>query len=62
MGYFKLIPYVFLLIAIIFTIDSVIRLRNGEDALITILFAAGAVFMFFFKRYQYRNFNKNTRK
>jgi c-di-AMP phosphodiesterase-like protein len=62
MGYFKLIPYVFLLIAVVFLIDAITRLNNGEDPIISFLFTAVAIFMFFFRRHHYKKFDSNSKK
>lgn len=62
MGYFKLIPYLFLVFATLFLIDAIVRLNNGEDPIISFLFSGVAVFMFFFRRRYYRRFNDTDKK
>ena len=60
--YFKLFPYVFLILAGFFLYDGIEKMRNGENALITFLFIGALIFMFFFQKWKYRNFtggNKN---
>lgn len=62
MGYFKLIPYLFLVFAALFLVDAIVRLNNGEDPLISFLFTGVAVFMFFFRKRYYKKFDDSNRK
>ena len=62
MGYFKLIPYLFLVVAALFLIDAVVRLNNGEDPVISFIFTAAAIFMFFFRRRSYKRYTDSDRK
>lgn len=55
-------PYLFLVIAALFLIEAITKLNNGEDSVLYFLFTGAAIFMFFFKRYQYRKFGNGTKK
>lgn len=48
----KYIPYTFLVLAVLFVFDGVENLNanNQGKAILSFLFGAGAVFMFFFRR------------
>ncbi|RDI15861.1 hypothetical protein [Flavobacterium sp. AG291] len=54
--YFKIFPYVFLILGVLFLYDAVTRLRSGEDAVVSFLFVGALIFMFFFQRWKYRKF------
>ena len=62
MGYFKLIPYLFLIFAALFLIDAIVRLNDGENPVISFVFTAVAIFMFFFRRRYYKKFNDSDKK
>ena len=62
MGYFKLIPYLFLVFATLFLIDGIVRLNNGENPVISFLFTGVAIFMFFFRRKYYKKFENRDNK
>lgn len=62
MGYLKYMAYLYLFIAIVFAIDGVVRLNNGEDSLISFLFAGVGVFMFFFRKNSYKKFQDRAPK
>jgi len=42
--------YLYLALAVLFLYDAVERLQNGQNSVLSFLFAALAVFMFFFRR------------
>lgn len=60
--YFKYTPYLYLIAAIAFLIDGIIRLVDKEDPYISFAFVAIAIFMFFFRRWNYRNINRRNQK
>jgi len=60
MKYFKIIPYLFLILAGLFLYDAIEKTREGEDPLISFLFTGVAIFMFFFRRRNYRKFDNNN--
>ena len=62
MGYFKLIPYLFLVFAIIFFIDAIARLNSGDNPFLSFLLSGLAVFMFFFRKKQYKRFENRNKK
>jgi uncharacterized membrane protein len=62
MGYFKLIPYLFLVFAALFLIDGIVRLNEGENPVISFLFTGVAIFMFFFRRKYYKRFENKDNK
>jgi divalent metal cation (Fe/Co/Zn/Cd) transporter len=54
MTYFKIIPWFFLAFAALFLYEGITRLNTGEDPVIPFLFTGVGIFMFFFKKWQYR--------
>jgi hypothetical protein len=54
MVYLKYVSYLYLAIAAFFIFEGVRAILNNEDSIIMFVLAAGAVFMFFFRR----NFQK----
>ncbi|MXN92218.1 hypothetical protein GR160_13395 [Flavobacterium sp. Sd200] len=62
MGYLKYMAYVYLIMAAVFAIDGVVRLNNGEDSLISFLFAGVAVFMFFFRKSSHKKYHNRQPK
>lgn len=61
MGYLKFIPYLYIVFALFFIYDAVIKLQNGEDAVISFIFAGIALFMFFFRRANAKKFGNRDR-
>ncbi|RZJ76084.1 MAG: hypothetical protein EOO45_03535 [Flavobacterium sp.] len=59
--YFKIVPYLFLLFAALFLIDAIVRLNEGENAIISFAFTGVAIFMFFFRRKYYKRFDKSNK-
>lgn len=59
MAYFKYIPYVFLLIAIMFTVDGIMRYNEGGDGLPQLLLAGAGVAFFFIRRKSYSRYNNS---
>jgi len=57
MGYFKIVPYLFLVFAALFLVDAIRRLNEGENPVISFLFTGVAIFMFFFRRRYYKKFD-----
>ncbi|ESU29643.1 hypothetical protein FLJC2902T_01150 [Flavobacterium limnosediminis JC2902] len=55
------VHYVYLVMAVLFAYDGIVRLQNGENALLSFLFAAGAVFMFFFRRHFSNKIKSNSK-
>jgi hypothetical protein len=47
--------------AILFVYDGIVRVQNKENAILSFLFAAGAVFMFFFRRHFSEKIKNNTK-
>jgi hypothetical protein len=64
MGYLKLIPYLFLVAGIVFFVSGIDRYNSGDDYIISFLFSGLAIFMFFFRRWQYKKFSNrdNTKE
>ena len=62
MGYLKYISYLYLVMALVFAIDGVIRLTEGRDAIVNFLFAGLGIFMFFFRKRSYNNYQDRTPK
>lgn len=61
MGYLKFIPYLYIIFALVFTYDTIVRLNAGENAIISITFVVLAVFMFFFRRNQAKKIADRTK-
>lgn len=53
-------PYLFLLFAVIFLIDGIVRLSDNENPVLSFILSAAAIFMFFLRRRQYRRFNNRN--
>lgn len=51
MGYLKYVSYLYLVVAVFFLYDAIMRIQAGESPLIGFLLAGLAVFMFFFRRW-----------
>lgn len=49
MSYLKIVSYVYLAVAAFFIYDGIMRVLAGENYVISFLFAALAIFMFFFR-------------
>jgi hypothetical protein len=62
MGYLKYMAYLYLVMAVVFAVDGVVKLNNGENAVISFLFAGVGVFMFFFRKNSYKKFQDRTPK
>lgn len=60
--YFKIVPYLFLLLGIFALADAIMRINEGRDPIISFAFAALAVFMFFLRRKQYRRYGNNPKQ
>ncbi|MEW5676887.1 hypothetical protein ABGT15_11295 [Flavobacterium enshiense] len=54
----KFTHYLYLVIALLFLIDAIDKLQNNENAIVSFLFVAVAVFMFFFRRSFLNRMNK----
>lgn len=60
MRYLKIVSYLYLVVAVAFAYDGVMKMQEGRDYLISFLFAGVAVFMFFFRmRFANRQQNRN---
>ncbi len=63
MGFLKYIHYVYILFAIMFVYDGFERLQKSEPhPWLSFIIAAGAVFMFFFRRKFSRKFEDRYKK
>ncbi|MFP9099533.1 hypothetical protein ACLI09_10800 [Flavobacterium sp. RHBU_24] len=62
MVYTKYIPYLFLIIALVFGYTSVERYREGGDGLPHLLLSVCAVGYFFVKRYMYKQRYNNPKQ
>lgn len=62
MGYLKYMAYIYLVMALVFVVDGIVRVNDGEDALISFLFAGVGVFMFFFRKSSYKKFQERNPK
>lgn len=51
MGILKYVHYIYLLLAVLFVYDGIVKLNSGEGSpWLTFAFAAACIFMFFFRR------------
>lgn len=50
MKFYKFTLYLYLVFGLFFIYDSFIKFQAGEDYLISVAFAAVAIFMFFFRK------------
>lgn len=62
MGYLKYMAYIYLVMAVLFAVDGFVKLNDGENAIISFLFAGVGVFMFFFRRNSYKKIHDRTPK
>ena len=61
--YFKFFEIAYLVIAIVFTVETVLRWNSDRTkALIFLLFAVLALFMYFFRKKYRKRFEKHDRK
>lgn len=51
MGVLKYVHYLYIVVAVLFVYEGVTQLQAGENYIISFLFAAAALFMFFFRRH-----------
>jgi len=56
MGYLKFIPFLYIIFVFFFIYDAILKLQNGEDPVISFVFAGIALFMFFFRRSNAKKF------
>ena len=62
MSYLKFTPYLYLILGIYLVIDSVINWNNpAENAQLTLLFAAIAIFLFGFRRRYAKRFEEKKK-
>lgn len=50
--------YLYLILFVLFLLDGIDRVQKGENAVVSFLFAAMAVFMFFFRKRFSNRMNK----
>lgn len=50
MGILRHVHYLYLVVAILFIVEGIVKLRAGESYVVHFLFALAAIFMFFFRR------------
>ncbi|MDR7208303.1 hypothetical protein [Flavobacterium piscis] len=63
MGYLKYTQYVYLVFAVYFIYDGIIKLNADNDAFwLSFAIAVMAIFMFFFRRKFARKFDDNKKK
>lgn len=49
MGYLKIVSYLYLVVAVFFIYDGIMKIKTEESYVLSFLFAGLAVFMFFFR-------------
>lgn len=60
--YFKYTPYLYLVAALFFLFDGIMRINEGRAPYISFAFVAVALFMFFFRRWSYRKYTGRNQK
>lgn len=58
MGFLKIFHYVYLIFAVYFCYDAFEKYQQNQNVVMSLILAAAALFMFFFRR----NFNNKYRK
>lgn len=61
MKFLQYIHYMYLILAVLFIYDGIVKVQNNENPIMIFLFAAAAVFMFFF-RWHFSKKIKNNNK
>ena len=61
MNFVKYIPYFYIVFALFFLYDVYLRYTNNENYIISLVFVAVAIFMFFFRR-RFNDKLKNRQK
>lgn len=62
MNYLKFTQYAYLIAGVLFAFDAFSRSQKGENYIISIVFAAVCVFMFFFRRNFGKKFEERNKK
>jgi positive regulator of sigma E activity len=63
MGYLKYTQYAYLIIAVLFIYDAIMRINAGENTpWLSFVIAGVGVFMFFFRRKFSRKFDNHNKK
>lgn len=57
MGYLKYISYLYLVFAVAFLVDGILKVIDGGTYIISFAFAGVALFMFFFRRKYSKKFS-----
>lgn len=57
MGYLKYVSYLYLVFALAFLIDGIMKVNEGSNGIISFVFAGLATFMFFFRRKYSKKFS-----
>ncbi len=47
----RYVHYLYLVMAILFLYEGIVKIQEGENPIVVFLFAAVAIFMFFFRRH-----------
>jgi len=64
MNYLKFTSYAYIIVAILFAVEAFIKFQDGETnkAILMALFAAGSVFLYFFRRNFAKKFEERNKK
>lgn len=57
----KYVHYVYLIMALLFVYDGITKYQNNENPILLFLFAAVALFMFFFRRHFSKKIQDNNK-
>lgn len=58
--YFKYMPYLFLIVAVLFVVEGISKYNEGADVLPYIILAVAAVGFFFIRRKSYKRFERKN--
>jgi hypothetical protein len=61
MKIYKYFYYVYLIMAIFFLYDAYVRITENQNSILSFLFAALAIFMFFFRRHFSNKIQNNSK-
>ncbi|CAM3508252.1 PEP-CTERM protein-sorting domain-containing protein [Flavobacterium saliperosum] len=57
----RYIHYLYLVMAILFLYEGIVKIQHHESPVVVFLFAAVAIFMFFFRRHFSNKFKNNSK-
>jgi hypothetical protein len=61
MKIFHYVHYLYLVMGVLFIYQGITNVQNGENSIVSFLFAGVAIFMFFFRRHFSNKIKNNTK-